>query len=430
MARILICHVPKDGGIAREMGAALMGRGHFVSFDGEPDSPRAERSSRMRQFEAVVVLWTESSALNVGLTDIAREAMPINLLIPVRAEGMAPTRLPLMFRKLSMLTPRDIDGIARVVARLSTAASSLREMAEREQARRVAGETLSEPAPKAEASPARPAPRRPAPVIPRREPNASRHPVRPSAEPGPAVEPGPVVAPGEAVRVRPLLNLPEVEVEPDVAGRARASTAQTPAAAVPTVPARSPARVQAGRTHASEPPSRRRADQPSRLSTQLLTSDDLERAVEAGLLVNHIPDAMWLGAPTTVELVLDRAVLADLAQLELGRGGHGQSLETLSVSLYGSAEAFEIERQSERTQFVIAKQALASHDPETIGRWMWLVTPNAAGPQDLVIRISALLRDRHGVPAPVALPDRGFSVDIQIPEGESLVSALAGWYRS
>jgi len=402
MARILICHVPKDGSLARELGAALMGRGHFVSFDGEPDTPRPDRSSRLRQFEAVIVLWTETSALNVGLTEIAREALPLNLLVPVRAEGMVPTRLPLMFRKLNMLAPRDTDGITRVVARLSTAASSLREMAEREQVRRAAGEPPPEQSPLPVTLPRRPAP------APRRAPAAAA--VRPAVK-RPVVEaPGPVVESGAAIRVRPLSNLPEVEPGPDVVVRAPAERAPPQSAA--------PASAEAPR-HVERP----------RASAQLLTAEDLTRAVEAGLLVHHIPGAMWLGAPTTVEISLDRAVLADLAQLEVGRGGHGQSLETLSVSLYGSTEAFEIERQSERTQFVSAKNALSAHDPETVGRWMWLVTPSAAGAQDLVVRISALLRDRHGVPAPIALPDRGFSVDIQIPEGESLVSALAGWHR-
>lgn len=404
MARILICHVPKDGSLARELGAALMGRGHFVSFDGEPDTPRPDRSSRLRQFEAVIVLWTETSALNVGLTDIAREALPLNLLVPVRAEGMSPTRLPLMFRKLNMLAPRDTDGIARVVARLSTAASSLREMAEREQVRRATGE------PPPEQSPLPVTPRRPAPA-PRRAPPAAAT-RRPAAKPPEAEAPGPVVESGATIRVRPLSNLPEVEPGPDVVVRPSAPAERpSPQGAAPA--------SHDGQRHVERP----------RPSAQLLTAEDLSRAVEAGLLAHHIPGAMWLGAPTTVEIMLDRAVLADLAQLEVSRGGHGQSLETLSVSLYSATDAFEIERQSERTQFVSAKNALATHEPETVGRWMWLVTPSAAGPQDLVVRISALLRDRHGVPAPIALPDRGFSVDIQIPEGESLVSALAGWYR-
>jgi hypothetical protein len=137
---------------------------------------------------------------------------------------------------------------------------------------------------------------------------------------------------------------------------------------------------------------------------------------------------MWLGAPMTVELTLGRDILAGLMMPE-GGGGFAHSLETISVSLYGSAEAFEIERQSERTQFVSAKHILSVRDPETFGKWAWLVTPRTAGPQDVVVRVSALLRDRRGVPAPVALPDRRFSVDVQIPEGQSLISALAGWRR-
>jgi hypothetical protein len=170
-------------------------------------------------------------------------------------------------------------------------------------------------------------------------------------------------------------------------------------------------------------PAERRPEAPApRPATQIISADDLARAVDAGLLAHRVPDALWLGAPATIEVTLSRQVLAGLVQ-------QGHNIETLSVSLYGNAEAFEIERQSERTQFMNAKQALAAHDPATFGRWAWLVTPCAAGPQHLVIRVSALLRDRHGVPAPVAIPDRSFPVDIQVPEDESIVSALAGWYR-
>lgn len=410
MARILICHVPKDGSLARDLGAALMGRGHFVSFDGEPDSPRPERASRLRQFEAVIVLWTEASAQTAGLTDIAREVLPLNLLVPVRAEELATTRLPLMFRKLNMLAPRDIDGIVRVVARMSTAASSLRDMTEREAARRAAGEMPSPQETSRNAVRMAPAP----PPVPRQRASAPRgtpgiDPRR--SQPGLPPAAGPVAQPGAGVRVRPLSDLPEVDAGPNfAAGPDSAPSERTPVDG---------AGASRGRTEKPRP----------RPSTQVLTADDLARAVEAGLLVHHIPAAMWLGAPTTVELTLGRDVLARLFQAEPGYGGRGQCIETLSVSLYGSSEAFEIERQSERTQFVSAKHALSARDPATFGRWAWLVTPCAGGPQDLVVRISALLRDCHGVPAPVALPDRRFSVDVRVPEDESLVSGLAGWDR-
>jgi hypothetical protein len=406
MARILICHVPKDGNLARDLGAALMGRGHFVSFDGEPDSPRPERSTRLRQFEAVIVLWTEASAPSAGLSDIARATLPLNLLVPVRAETLASTKLPLAYRKLNMLAPRDVDGIARVIARMSAAASSLREMSEREAARRVTGE----PPPEQRETPP-PLPPRRAGAAPGAPPAKASKPV---ARTAPAGDPGPVAEVGPGVRVRPLSDLPEVEADAAFMAMARQSRQAVPQPSPPTP--RHDARPSAAVERRPE------AQPPPRPATQVLSADDLARAVETGFLTPHVPDVLWLGAPATVEVTLSRALLADLVQ-------QGHNIETLSVSLYGNAEAFEIERQSERTQFVNAKQALAARDPATFGRWAWLVTPCAAGPQDLVIRISALLRDRRGVPAPVAIPDRRFSVDIQVPEDESIVSALAGWHR-
>ncbi len=403
MARILICHVPKDGAPARELGAALMGRGHFVSFDGEPDTPRPDRSARLRQFEAVIVLWTEASAPSAGLSDIARETLPLNLLVPVRAEALAPARLPLAFRKLAMLIPHDVDGIARVIARMSTAASSLREMSEREAARRAERDAL----------PPEPGATRPA-VPPRTWPDAPHTDrPRPAAQERRRPASGPVVPAGASSRARPLSDLPEVEADAAFLAMARqARKAHAP-------PRTDPPPQTGARPRGDE---RRREASASHPATQVISADDLARAVDAGLLAHHVPDALWLGAPAVLEVGLSRQILADLTR-------EGHDFETLSVSLYGDAEAFEIERQSERTQFLNAKQALAAHDPDTFGRWAWLVTPCAAGPQHLVIRISALLRDRHGVPAPVAIPDRSFTVEVQVPEDESAVSALAGWHR-
>lgn len=390
MARILICHVPKDGSTARDLGATLMGRGHFVSFDGEPDTPRPDRSSRLRQFEGVIVLWNEASVQNPGLSEIAREALPLNLLIPVRPSELDASRLPLMFRKLNMFSPRDIDGIARMIGRLSAAASSRREFAASSRENPEA-QRRPEPAPVA-SSPA--AARKPA-----------QTPVAKRATTG-SVQPEPTLEANANIRVRPLSDLPEVEAGPF---ERREPTLSPQGGLDPGAPRD---RGQYRATGFDRPPAR------------MITAEDLSKAVQAGLLAHHIPEAMWLGSPTTVELRLDRDVLAGVSRPELG-----QSIETLSISLYGASEVFEIERQSERTQFVTAKHMTQARDPATVGRWAWLVTPRALGPQDLVVRVSALLRDRRGVPAPVALPDRRFSVEIQAPEGESLISALAGWRR-
>ena len=450
MARILICHVPKDGSTARELGAALMGRGHFVSFDGEPDTPRADRSSRMRQFEAVVVIWTEVSAQSAGLEAVAREALPLNLLAPVRVEDVDKARLPLQFRKLNMFAPRDVDGIARLVARLSTAASSRREIAaappvqfERKEKPKPPQPAQPTPAaPEAASQPSRqpPAASAPAPATvaivpeasapataaaapeprPEREPKADQRPAPSSPAPVealPVAEPA-VVEAHIAAKARPLFDLPEVAPtfpEP------LAASAPPAVAAEPAKPSR------AAELHNALNP-------PQRDQRPALTAADLSRAVDDGLLVWRIPDAMWLGEPITVEIALNRPLLAGLFPPDATGGGHQalrrQSIETLSVSLYGHTDVFEIERQSERTQFVNARQTQAGRDPATVGRWTWLVTPQTAGTQDLVIRISVLLRDRNGVPEPVALPDRRFEIAIDVPEGAGLVSGLMGWHRT
>lgn len=423
MARILICHVPKDGSTARELGAALMGRGHFVSFDGEPDTPRSDRSARLRQFEAVVVIWTDVSAPSAGLETVAREALPLNLLVPVRAEDLDKPRLPLQFRKLNMFAPRDVDGIARMIARLSTAASSRREMAAAPPAsfERKEKPKPSPPVPapastqRAVGEPPKPNETRPA-AAPER-PVSRERPQPPSSAPPPPAHAAipPVFESHATVKARPLSDLPEVAPtfpEP-----------QTPAS-----PDEDPGPSRAAELH--------NALNPQHVQRPPVTAADLSRAVDDGLLVWRIPDAMWLGAPITVEIALNHPLLAELFPPDAAVGGHQalrrQSIETLAVSLYGHTDVFEIERRSERTQFVSAKQAQAQagRDPATVGRWTWLVTPQAAGTQDLVVRISVLLRDRNGVPEPVALPDRRFEIAIDVPEGAGLVSGLMGWQRT
>lgn len=356
MARILICHVPKDGSLARELGASLMGRDHFVSFDGDPDSPRLGRFTRLRQFDAVIVMWTEHSAQSAGLADIARESLPHNLLVALRANEMPITKLPLVFRKITMLSPRDFEGIARVVARMSAAASSLREMAERDAARK------------------------------------SEAPERPAAAKTPA-------ATGATAKTSKVLP-PQPRSAKDLSGNVLVQPALE--------------RVEPQ----SNPPSQEQHRSPQRM----LTASDLSRAVDDGLLVHRIPPSMWLGAPIYVEIAVNREVLARLMDGQ----SSGARIDTLSLGLQASRDAFEIERQSDRTQMMGAINNLTVQDAARFGRWIWLITPNAAGPQNLSIRISALVRDATGTPTPVAIPDRRMTIDVQIPEDESLDTLAIG----
>lgn len=388
MARVLICHVPKDGTVARELGAALMGRGHFVSFDGEPDTARDDRSARLRHFDAVVIVWTDTSAPSAGLADIAREMLPLNLLVPVRAEDLDVTRLPLTFRKLNMMTPRDFDGLARVINRLSTAASSLRELAEREAPARQRGAKLAEAegATAAKAAAVTPPERAAArETSPYRAPPGGKS-QKAASSPVPSARP---LTPA-------LADLPEVEVDPSLAAHRQAQA------------------FSAFNDRSGQRPA---------------TADDLGRAVDAGLLVLDVPAVLRLGVPTLVEFTLGAEYLTGTAGpvVPQGTSGTAQAIETLSISLLADDQEFQIERKSERTQFVMRHLALPG-EVESFGRWKWMVTPRATGAHDVIVRISALLRDRHGVPSPVALPDRRVAVRVEA-EKTAGAGAAGTWYR-
>ena len=391
MARVLICHVPKDGTVARELGAALMGRGHFVSFDGEPDTARDDRSARLRHFDAVVVVWTDTSAPSVGLTDIAREMLPLNLLVPVRTEDLDVTRLPLTFRKLNMMSPRDFDGLARVINRLSTAASSMRELAERDapakqrNAKPAEGDAAAAAKDDARTAPERPTPRETSPY--RAPPGGKSQ----KAASSPA-------APPARAPMRALSDLPEVEIDPPIAAHRQASA------------------FSAFNDRSGQRPA---------------TADDLGRAIDAGLLVLDVPDVLRLGVPSLVEFALAAEYLTGGAgpAVPLGTSGTAQAIETLSVSLLGDDHDFKIERKSDRTQFVTRQLALPMSDPDNFGRWKWVVTPRAIGSYHVIVRISALLRDRHGVPSPVALPDRRVTVRVEAEKTAGAGTAPVAWYR-
>lgn len=369
MARVLICHVPKDGGTAREIGAMLMGRGHFVSFDGEPETPRSDRSARLRQFEAVIVIWTEHAIASAGLAAVARETLPLNLLVPLRDEALPVSALPLAFRKLNMFSPRDADGVARYVARLGVSSSSRKQRAEQENQERQ---------------------RRKDPVVQARMQQPSQK----------------IRSKWDRIHDRDDRDqnsksafgaLPEVGGGAGPQSRHKKRDEQPNSSASKTAKGRTDKRV----TSAAE---------------SLLAPSEFARIVDSGLLMVRIPHDMVLNQPSLVEVILGREVLADVERLlhEESRGGTASqsAIETTSISLYG--DGFDIERQSERTQFVSAQSGVSQ------GRWAWLVTPRAPGSGEMILRISALLRDRAGVPTPIALPDRGY--DVKVHEMPGLAS--------
>jgi hypothetical protein len=82
-------------------------------------------------------------------------------------------------------------------------------------------------------------------------------------------------------------------------------------------------------------------------------------------------------------------------------------VETMTVNLYGSPDAFEIAPQSRATQLVIGSLIWKkSFDQERFGCWRWHVKPKRAGSQELIIKVSADLSDSRGVPCQPLRPTR------------------------
>ena len=158
------------------------------------------------------------------------------------------------------------------------------------------------------------------------------------------------------------------------------------------------------------------------------TSTDAVEA-ETGRLVHKIPDKMWVGEPEQVEVRLGRETALGLMDSITGRGALTTAdipiVETMSIMLYSGTGAFAIEAQSETTQLVVndlvAGTAFAAAE---FGRWTWLVTPKKSGPHQLLLKVSAGLKDSRGVPTSVRLPDREFKVAVSVHKGKATARAV------
>ena len=101
-------------------------------------------------------------------------------------------------------------------------------------------------------------------------------------------------------------------------------------------------------------------------------------------------------------------------------------VETMSINLVSSPGAFDIERQSETTQLVMNDLIAGSaFEKDDFGRWTWLVTPKKAGAHQLILKVSAGLKDSRGVPTSARLPDREFKVAVSVNAGKVTIRFLS-----
>jgi hypothetical protein len=151
---------------------------------------------------------------------------------------------------------------------------------------------------------------------------------------------------------------------------------------------------------------------------------------EAGRLAHKIPDRMRVGEPELVEVRLGREAAAGLTTGIAGRGSLSTAdipiVETMSINLVSSPGAFDIDRQCETTQLVINDLIAGSgFEKEDFGRWTWLVTPRKAGAHQLILKVSAGLKDSRGVPTSARLPDREFKVAVSVNAGKATMRFLS-----
>jgi len=152
----------------------------------------------------------------------------------------------------------------------------------------------------------------------------------------------------------------------------------------------------------------------------------LER--EAGRLHHRIPTKLRVGTTEIVEVRLGRAQ-TDAAMESTDSGDLAAEelliVETMTVDLHGSADAFRILRRSRPTQLV--KTNLIWRAPlneQRFGRWLWHVTPKKSGRHELTLNVSADLSDIRGVAATESYADRTYSVKIGVNIGQASVRAL------
>ncbi len=366
MGSILICHAQEDAASAEELGAALTKRGLKVWFVGDA-AKDPNWLSALYIYDSVVVFWSQTSVVLVQFHDIARAALKVNRLLPVRAENLAVERLPAEFRKLNTPLISDQEGITRVLGHIRPPAEP--------------------PVPRQAGAAERPAPEVGA-AEPRREP----------------LQPGSI---GSGSRASPIRR-----------------TEGIGAAAEPLRPPMSPSSVRDDTRFRIEGVGAATPAAPRSIAAAAPQQEAL--AVEAGRLVHKIPEKMWIGEPEVVEVRLGRAASEALTQGLVGRGALTSQdipiLETMSVSIYAKGGAFDIERQSETTQLVSSEHLKGTaFEQADYGRWVWQVTPRKTGAHQLFVRVSASLKDSRGLPTSTSLPDREFPVSVSVHTGKTAV---------
>jgi len=137
-----------------------------------------------------------------------------------------------------------------------------------------------------------------------------------------------------------------------------------------------------------------------------------------GQLVENIPRSMRVAVPVTVEVRLLTGDLGAYAEQQMR-----PPTRAMAVRLSSPRGGFRIEAVAPETQWI---EGPASADGQTLARWRWTVTPEAAGHQQLQLAVSARWITPEGISAEMQLPEQ--TVDVRVRRNSAVaVRRTSGW---
>ena len=107
--------------LVRDFETVLTRQGHKVYSASDFDFRRETILARLREFDAIIVIWSELSADDGLSAAVATEARRLGRLIPTLAPRFPNERIPPAFRALLTLAVSDTPGIASAIAALGVA---------------------------------------------------------------------------------------------------------------------------------------------------------------------------------------------------------------------------------------------------------------------------------------------------------------------
>ena len=104
--------------IVEPFETSLRRQGHKVYSDADFDYRRDAIIAKLREFDAVIVIWSENSKARDLTLAVAAEALRLGRLIQTRAPDLRSEDIPPAFRPLPLFTVSDSKRIAEAIAAL------------------------------------------------------------------------------------------------------------------------------------------------------------------------------------------------------------------------------------------------------------------------------------------------------------------------